>query len=54
MRITKEEVVAGHSALRVRGFLRRFERGFFMLSGFSVRGRNISRSDPSCAIAPKR
>jgi hypothetical protein len=31
MRITKEEVVAGHSALRVRGFLRRFERGFFML-----------------------
>ena len=32
MRITKEEVVAGHSALRVRGFLRRFERGFFMLS----------------------
>jgi hypothetical protein len=32
MRITKEEVVAGHSALLVRGFLRRFERGFFMLS----------------------
>jgi len=32
MRITKEEVVAGHSALRVRGFLRRFERGFFMHS----------------------
>jgi hypothetical protein len=32
MRITREEVVAGHSALRVRGFLRRFERGFFMLS----------------------
>ena len=32
MRITKEEVVAGHSALRVRGFLRRFEGGFFMLS----------------------
>src|ERR1035438_10110380 len=32
MRIKKEEVVAGHSALRVRGFLRRFERGFFMLS----------------------
>jgi hypothetical protein len=32
MRITKKEVVAGHSALRVRGFLRRFERGFFMLS----------------------
>jgi hypothetical protein len=32
MRITKEEVVAGHSALRVRGFLRRFERGFFMVS----------------------
>ena len=32
MRITKEEVVAGHSALRMRGFLRRFERGFFMLS----------------------
>lgn len=32
MRITKEEVVAGHSALRVRGFLRRFESGFFMLS----------------------
>ena len=32
MRITKEEVVAGHSALRVRGFLRRFERGFFTLS----------------------
>ena len=30
MRITKEEVVAGHSAMRVRGFLRRFERGFFM------------------------
>jgi len=32
MRITKEEVVAGHSAMRVRGFLRRFERGFFMHS----------------------
>lgn len=32
MRITKEEVVAGHSALRVREFLRRFERGFFMVS----------------------
>jgi hypothetical protein len=32
MRITKEEVVAGHSALRVRGFLRRFERGFFLVS----------------------
>jgi hypothetical protein len=32
MRITREEVVAGHSALRVRGFLRRFERGFFMHS----------------------
>jgi hypothetical protein len=32
MRIAKEEVVAGHSALRVRGFLRRFECGFFMLS----------------------
>ena len=32
MRITKEEVVAGHPALRVRGFLRRFEHGFFMLS----------------------
>jgi hypothetical protein len=32
MRITKEKVVAGHSALRVREFLRRFERGFFMLS----------------------
>jgi hypothetical protein len=32
MRITKEEVVAGHSALRVRGFLRRFKNGFFMLS----------------------
>ncbi|MFZ0275063.1 MAG: hypothetical protein WBQ02_05290 [Terracidiphilus sp.] len=32
MRITKEEVVAGHSAMRVRGFLRRFERGFFTLS----------------------
>jgi hypothetical protein len=32
MRIKKEEVVAGHSALRVRGFLRRFERGFFMHS----------------------
>jgi len=31
MRITKDEVVAGHSALRVRGFLRRFEHGFFML-----------------------
>ena len=32
MRIRKEEVVAGYSALRVRGFLRRFKRGFFMLS----------------------
>jgi len=32
MRITKEEVVAGHPAIRVRGFLRRFKRGFFMLS----------------------
>jgi hypothetical protein len=32
MRITKEEVVAGHSALQVRGFLRRFKRGFFMHS----------------------
>jgi hypothetical protein len=32
MRITKEEVVAGHSAMRVRGFLRRFKRGFFTLS----------------------
>jgi hypothetical protein len=28
MRITKEKVVAGHSAMRVRGFLRRFKRGF--------------------------
>jgi predicted nucleotidyltransferase len=32
MRITKEEVVAGHSALRVRGFLRRFIGRFFMRS----------------------
>ena len=32
MRITKEEVVAGHSAMRVRGFLRRFKRGFFTLT----------------------
>jgi hypothetical protein len=32
MRIKKEEVVAGQPALRVRGFLRRFRRGFFMLS----------------------
>jgi hypothetical protein len=32
MRITKEEVVAGHPALRVRGFLRRFDSGFFMQS----------------------
>jgi hypothetical protein len=32
MRITKEEIVAGHSALQVRGFLRRFKHGFFMLS----------------------
>lgn len=32
MRITKKEVVAGHSALQVRGFLRRFEHGFFMVS----------------------
>jgi hypothetical protein len=32
MRITREEVVAGHSALRVRGVLRRFERGFFVHS----------------------
>jgi hypothetical protein len=32
MRITKEEVVAGHPALRVRGFLRRFDSGFFMHS----------------------
>jgi len=32
MRITKEEVVAGHSALQVRGFLRRFKGGFFMHS----------------------
>ena len=31
MQITKGEVVAGYSALRVRGFLRRFEHGFFML-----------------------
>jgi hypothetical protein len=32
MRITTEEVVAGHSAMRVRGFLRRFKRGFFTLT----------------------
>lgn len=32
MRIRKEEIVAGYSALQVRGFLRRFERGFFMRS----------------------
>jgi hypothetical protein len=32
MRITKEEVVAGHSALLVRDFLRRFRHGFFMRS----------------------
>jgi hypothetical protein len=32
MRITKEEVVAGHPVLRVRGFLRRFDSGFFMHS----------------------
>jgi hypothetical protein len=31
MQITKGEVVAGYSALRVRGFIRRFEHGFFML-----------------------
>lgn len=30
MRITKEEVVAGHSAVQVRGFLRRFDGKFFM------------------------
>jgi predicted nucleotidyltransferase len=30
MRITREEVVAGHSALRVRRFLRRFIGRFFM------------------------
>ena len=32
MRITKEEIVAGHSAVQVRGFLRRFKHGFFMHS----------------------
>jgi hypothetical protein len=32
MRIKKDEIVAGYSALQVRGFLRRFEFGFFMLS----------------------
>jgi hypothetical protein len=32
MQIKKEEVVAGQPALRVRGFLRRFKRGFFMHS----------------------
>jgi hypothetical protein len=31
MRITTEEVVAGHPALRVRGFLRRYRHGLFML-----------------------
>ena len=36
MRITKEEVVAGNSALRVRGFLRRFARGFFMHSAAEI------------------
>jgi hypothetical protein len=36
MRITKEEIVAGHSALRVRGFLRRIERGFFMVSAAEI------------------
>jgi len=30
MRITKEDVVAGHPALQVRGFLRRFDRKFFL------------------------
>jgi hypothetical protein len=30
MRITREEVVAGHSAVQVRGFLRRFDGKFFM------------------------
>jgi hypothetical protein len=32
MRITKEDVVAGYSAMRVRGFLRRFIGRFFMRS----------------------
>ncbi len=32
MRITKEEVVAGHSAVQVRGFLRKFDGKFFMRS----------------------
>jgi predicted nucleotidyltransferase len=31
MRITKEEIVAGHPALQVRGFLRRYRHGLFML-----------------------
>src|SRR5258708_5782659 len=32
MRITKEEVVAGHPALQVRGFLRRYRHGLFMVA----------------------
>ena len=32
MRISKEEVVAGHSAVQVRGFFRRFDGKFFMRS----------------------
>jgi hypothetical protein len=32
MRITKEEIIAGHSAIQVRGLLRRFDGMFFTLS----------------------
>jgi len=32
MRITKEEIVAGHSAVQVRGLLRRFDGMFFTCS----------------------
>lgn len=32
MRITKEEIVAGHSAVQIREFLRRFDGKFFMRS----------------------
>jgi hypothetical protein len=32
MQITREEVVAGHPAMQVRGFVRRFDGKFFMRS----------------------
>jgi len=45
MRITKEEVVAGHSAVQVRGFLRKFDSKFFMRSAVE----RVMKLDPKQA-----